>query len=296
LFGGKMWESKLYLTNVTDVPYPLPWTCDGTEEFWSGTFTEGNVQVDLNSQGGMGGPEGQQGPGPNSSQSYNAILYDNNCDGVQSISGGMYDDDLDMLQTGFMINSSYSPLDLYGTSGKTDSTPSELGGILQDGGGMPRTFDERFFQIGQENWPMQFVSYNLSNSTNGTITTQTRKEVFSTNDTVAYMIKAVNLDGTGVNGNATVTRVMSMEEFTPVETPSDAAPIVNGIGVLRLANFTSEHASGGFIVNIRVCDDLSATCESIERPVFVGSMNMMKCTGDCGPMGGSGGGEGPGGP
>ncbi len=290
LFGGKIWENKMYLTNLANIPYPLPWTCDGTEEFWAGNFTEGDVQVDLNSQGGMGGPEGQQGDGPNASQSYNTMLYDNNCDGISSVSGGMYDDDLDMLQSNICSQGpgGCTALDLYGIN---SSTPLELGGVLQDGGGMPRSFDERFFQIGQENWPMQFVSYNLSNPDNGTITTQTRKEVFSTNDTVAYMIKAVNLDGTGVNGNATVTRVMDMSQFTPVATPPDVGQIVNGVGVLRLANFTNQHTSGGFIINIAVCDT-SAVCESIERPVFIGSMNMMKCTGEC-PDGGE---AGPGGP
>lgn len=279
LFGGRLWENRAYLTNYTDASYPLLWFCDGTEDFWYGNFSEADVGKDLNSEMYMG-PEEQGAQSPNASQYYYLMMFDQTCNGRQTVDGGTYDDDKDLMELSYMANASWIKVDLYGNAGKSGGAPTELGSTLVMGNGQPEQFGERWFSVGQDRWPIQFVSFNTSDNANGTMDVQVMKEMFASNETPSYLIKASTLDGTTFNGNASVTSVINMRTFAPVAAPNDTATITNGIGVLRLNSFNP--GDGGYIIAIKVCDT-SNVCETAMRPVFIGTMDMKM---EKGPGGG----------
>jgi hypothetical protein len=301
LMGGQLWEDKLLLANITGpVPFPIDWYADNTEEFWIGNFTETDIQQDLNS---MSNCMNEQAIEPNASQSYNIMLYDNRWDGSSSISGGMYDNDRDMFER-CTWNNGQVCYDLYGSAGKTGGLPLELGENRTMGncgggpGGPGEPFSEQWVQLGEDRWPITFLSLNTSNATNGVLVTQTKKEVFNLTkgERVSFAIRASNLDGSSFTGNASVTEAFDMKNFIPLTPPNDTVNIVNGEAVLTLNNFTNV-SNGGYIMRVHVCDNsIPAVCQDTERSVFIGSMTFMACKEGEMCEGSSGGGGGMGGP
>lgn len=291
VFGGFIWESRIFLTNETNAPYPLPWTCDGyNNRFYFGRFSEADVNVDLNADWF----DPFNAPQPNASEYYNIMLSDNECDGIGAISGGMYDDDRELMQRSACSGTGGSspdscgwgqevPIDFYGTGGKAGLAPNEIQNTTTSMG-MGRTMDERWFRLGEDSWPVTFVNKTVAGNGNLSILRET--ENFNRSEDITYYIKARKLDGTPVNGNASVASVFDFMNFAPVAAPSDSASIVNGVGTLRLASFTNR--TGSYMISVRVCE--GALCETMERSVFVGSMQQVYKMGEPGTGGGGGGG------
>ncbi len=283
VFGGKLWDDYAYATNYSNVPYPLPWVCDNTDDFWFGNFSEAEIGKDLDSEMWfdpmMGDERGETGASEN--ETYYVMIYDTECNGIKSPSGGMYDDDLDMLDISTWIGDGQGGreigFDLYGLSAKANVSghPNETGDTFLDWSQQESTFKEKWFQIGKENWPVSFSSINTSNATNGTLITQNMKEMFDVGETVSFTIRAMNLDGTSFDGTASVSQVMDMKQFTPITPPNDTAVITNGLGVLNLGSFSTDE-EGGYMFMIKVCDSTDTSiCETATRSAFIGTMNMM---------------------
>ena len=179
------WGGKIILANrtLTHGIYPFcEWASDG-DTYFTGTFTEEDVQKDLNNDWEI-----------NDTPTYYIRLDDTNPNGVPYPTEGKFDDDPDMTDVWTTMN---EPADMYGEEG---------------GSGDIWSREERFVELESLwGWPFAIPEINISGDA-ATLTTFANREwePFTTNDTVSMYVTAKTFANEPVTGNITVDQLIVM--------------------------------------------------------------------------------------
>ncbi|MCD6206955.1 MAG: carboxypeptidase regulatory-like domain-containing protein [Methanosarcinales archaeon] len=268
------WGGKIIFANetLTHGIYPFcEWASDG-DTYYTGTFTEEDVQNDLNNDEDV-----------NDNQTYYIRLDDTNPNGVPYPSEGIFDDDRDLTT----VRTEGTPADMYGAeNGSTDPYS-----------GQKR--DERFLELGSLwGWPFSIPRINTSGDP-AVLTTLASDDCgdYTLEDNISMYITAKTFSNEPVDGDITVDKLMvlcmdevgeggaggeddygddweddmMMEPVIYTNTTAINATMTDGVGVLEitygeLRDITAtEFDFGEFIVQINVTDDAGGNSETVMR-------------------------------
>lgn len=185
-WGGKMIFADPVLTHGL---FPLSeWAPDG-DVYYIGTFTEADVNADINEDWDI-----------NDTRLYYLLLQDNIQDGKMEITNGRLDDDNDLTDRWAEDDGWWIPVDLYGPEG---------GVKVYD-----QTFDERWVEVGSLwGWPIAFpVMLEDEVSNTATLTTLVNKEwqPFNVSENVSIFLTAKTFTNDPIDANVTVEKLMVM--------------------------------------------------------------------------------------
>ncbi|SDF54810.1 hypothetical protein SAMN04488589_0847 [Methanolobus vulcani] len=202
------WGGKFILFNgsVTQV-YPVPEWVSDDPIFYTGTFSDEDLGMDIASAGSMfDSGSAPAGVGEiTSDDRYHILLIDCLANGINMPTEATYDDDADLTtlrdwQNYMDLNSIY---DLYTTEmGYGDSIPESIGDSIVTVNMSERTASE----IGTGNmdsWPISFPTLKINDSTNTAVLKSFAPATeLDVNDSITIFVTARDFDGTPVEGNA----------------------------------------------------------------------------------------------
>ncbi len=286
------WGGKIIFVNDSIGIYPLQdWAPDG-DTYYVGSFTESDVNADLNDNRST-----------TDNNIYHIRLEDNNPNGVFNVTSGVYDDDYDFTQA---WSQSTGAIDLYS---------AEQGQDIFDWMGT-RKFDERWISIGSIfGWPFGVPDITYNGIYANLTTFKSRWEPFDISENVTMYLNAKTFSNQPINGNVSLDKLIVNFKFniSDKEQPQGTneapqvyenlevvAPVTNGIGVWRINYSVLQPVVGSFdgadfVARLKVTD--GTDFEVVERHFFMVNQTAGGMAGGCKPPepcsgGGTGGGSG----